>query len=72
MAFPTRYKVMDTGAAGGFGRVLRARDSWLERDVAVKVLDPLMALDERNRSGFSKRQGYSPAYLTRTFPQSTT
>lgn len=42
----SRYQIIESKGAGGFGRVLRARDSWLERDIAVKVLDPLMALSE--------------------------
>jgi eukaryotic-like serine/threonine-protein kinase len=45
-ALPSRYEVLSTEGGGGFGKVLHARDTWLERDIAIKVLDPLMALEE--------------------------
>ena len=34
--------------AGGFARVIKGRDNYLERDVAVKVLDPLLSKFEES------------------------
>ena len=52
MSLPTRYQMLDTEGSGGFGRVVHARDVWLERDIAIKILDPLMALEEAERRRF--------------------
>jgi serine/threonine protein kinase len=52
MNLPSRYEVISKKGAGGFGDVLHARDKWLERDIAIKVLDPLMALEETERLRF--------------------
>jgi serine/threonine protein kinase len=52
MILPSRYEVVSTKGGGGFGQVVHARDRWLERDIAVKVLDPLMALEETERARF--------------------
>ncbi len=52
MYLPTRYESLDTKGEGGFGRVVRVRDKWLERDIAVKILDPIMALREPERKRF--------------------
>ncbi len=42
----SRYEVLDNDAgAGGFGRILKARDPILERVVAIKVLDPIFKLE---------------------------
>lgn len=50
---PERYETLDAeGERGGFGRVLHVRDRWLEREIAVKVLDPLLALKEAERKRF--------------------
>ncbi len=41
--------------AGGFAKVIRGRDKYLERDVAVKVLDPLLAnSEEADRERFRR------------------
>ncbi len=39
------YELLETIGAGGFGRVYRARDLGLERDVAIKVLHPSLTAD---------------------------
>src|SRR5438128_7369756 len=39
------YELLDEIGAGGFGRVYRARDLGLERDVAIKVLHPSLTAD---------------------------
>jgi len=39
------YELLDLIGAGGFGRVYRARDLHLEREVALKVLHPAMTRD---------------------------
>jgi serine/threonine protein kinase len=51
-SLPSRYEVISKKGGGGFGEVLHARDTWLDRDIAVKVLDPLMALEEGERIRF--------------------
>ncbi len=40
------YEIVAPLGAGGMGEVWRARDSRLERDVAIKVLPPGLADDE--------------------------
>ncbi len=39
------YELLDTLGSGGFGRVYRVRDLHLEREVALKVLHPLLTAD---------------------------
>jgi serine/threonine-protein kinase len=39
------YELLEEIGAGGFGRVYRARDLGLERDVAIKVLHPSLTTD---------------------------
>ena len=39
------YELLDELGSGGFGRVYRARDLGLERDVAIKVLHPSLTAD---------------------------
>jgi serine/threonine-protein kinase len=45
MRLPERYQLLDQGESGGFGRVVRATDTWLERELAIKILDPVLALE---------------------------
>ena len=46
------YEVLSALGAGSFGRVWRARDLSLEREVALKVLHPHVAADARAVSAF--------------------
>ena len=32
--------------------MIHAHDTWLDRDIAIKILDPLMALEESQRKRF--------------------
>ena len=41
-----RYRVLSRLGAGGMGEAYRARDSRLERDVAIKVLAPRLVEDD--------------------------
>ena len=50
----SRYQQLDRGETGGFGRVIHARDTWLDRDIAIKILDPLMALEEGEQKRFQQ------------------
>ena len=52
MQLPRRYSVVKDGDSGGFGRVIHARDKWLERDIAIKILDPIRALEEAEQQRF--------------------
>src|SRR5262249_42184472 len=44
-ALGDEYELLEEIGAGGFGRVYRARDLALERDVAIKVLHPALTAD---------------------------
>ncbi len=48
------YRIVSAVGAGGMGEVFRARDSRLERDVAIKVLRPGLLVDEGMRRRFRK------------------
>ena len=49
-----RYKIEEPLGAGGSSQVYLARDQALNRDVALKVLDPAAAADNRTRTMFVK------------------
>jgi serine/threonine protein kinase/Tol biopolymer transport system component len=49
-----RYEILAFVGAGGMGEVYRARDTRLERTVAIKILAPHLADDERLRQRFDR------------------
>ena len=48
------YEIRGLLASGGMGEVYRARDTRLDREVAIKVLPPEMAADSRRLQRFEK------------------
>ena len=46
------YEIMAPLGAGGMGEVYRARDSRLDRDVAIKILPELFAQDPERLARF--------------------
>ncbi|MCP4248448.1 MAG: serine/threonine protein kinase [bacterium] len=52
MQLPTRYEIVGHEESGGFGKVVQVTDKWLDRDIAVKCLDPVMALRDAERKRF--------------------
>jgi Tol biopolymer transport system component len=50
----SHYQILETLGAGGMGEVFRARDTKLERDVAIKVLPGELAADEERLARFKR------------------
>src|SRR5512141_2996062 len=48
------YEIVSAIGAGGMGEVYRARDSKLHRDVAIKVLPEIFALDPERLTRFER------------------
>ena len=58
-----RYSILDTIGEGGMATVYRARDGFLQRTVAIKVLRPQYASDAEFRERF-RREAQSAAALS--------
>jgi serine/threonine-protein kinase len=52
--FAGRYELGAPLGSGGMGEVLRARDTVLDREVAIKLLSPVFAQDEAVRERFGR------------------
>jgi serine/threonine protein kinase len=48
------YKILQSIGAGGMGEVYRARDTRLDREVAIKVLPEHLATDKRALARFDR------------------
>ncbi len=58
-----RYRLIEVIGEGGMGRVFKAHDTQLRRDVAIKVLPPELATEPGYRERF-EREAYTAAQLT--------
>jgi len=54
------YEIVSAVGAGGMGEVFRARDTRLDRDVALKVLSSQLSADPGRRAGSSRKPRRSP------------
>jgi serine/threonine protein kinase len=59
------YEILSPLGAGGMGEVYRARDTRLEREVAVKVLPPHLSSSEEMRQRF-EREAKALGYASET------
>ncbi|MGD8816511.1 MAG: hypothetical protein PVJ51_04955 [Acidobacteriota bacterium] len=55
-----QYRIIAPLGAGGMGEVYLARDTKLERDVAVKVLPEDFAADQGHQARFEREAKSSP------------
>jgi serine/threonine protein kinase len=65
------YRLADQIGAGGMGVVFRATQLTLEREVALKIINPLLAMDEEVRQRFVREARTGAAVEQRTRPQGT-
>ena len=68
---PPGYELLDEIGHGGMGVVYRARDTALDRDVAVKLLSERYAADSPAASASSARRGSPASYSIQAFRPST-
>ena len=66
------YEIVTAIGAGGMGEVYRARDSKLNRDVALKILPEGFASDADRLARFMREAGRSPRSIIPTSRRSTT
>ncbi len=62
----SHYRILERIGSGGMGDVCLARDTKLDRDVALKVLPPELAESEERRARF-KREAKALAALNQRF-----
>jgi eukaryotic-like serine/threonine-protein kinase len=48
------YEITSPLGAGGMGEVYKARDTWLDRSIAVKILPAAFAADPELRDRFER------------------
>ena len=65
------YQLLARIGTGGMGEVYRARDTKLNRDVAIKVLLPAVANDPDRLARFSAKRRCWPHSIIRTSRRST-